>query len=31
MVFPWPGYILYPLYAHNPILKYTHIENISKI
>jgi hypothetical protein len=22
MVFPWPGYILYPLYAHNPILKY---------
>jgi hypothetical protein len=23
MVFPWPGYILYPLYAHNPILKYT--------
>ena len=22
MVFPWPGYILYPLYAHNPILKH---------
>jgi len=26
MVLPWPGYILYPLYAHKPILEILYVD-----